>query len=106
MMLAYLCLELPFDFIQMQARMRLVEHYTKMARTNHKSPQVLKQKITISQDYGAEMMWVKGTDNGRGDTMTRLPTMAQMPAGELVFEEKEAFFLQHLFKMDEIFPID
>eukprot|EP00957_Ditylum_brightwellii_P124926 9523671-Ditylum_brightwellii.AAC.1 len=62
--------------------------------------------ITISQDYGAEMIWLKGTDNAGSEAMTRLPTLSQVPTKESTFEEKEAYFQQQLFKTDKIFPMD
>eukprot|EP00957_Ditylum_brightwellii_P092157 7016137-Ditylum_brightwellii.AAC.1 len=62
--------------------------------------------ITISQDYGTEMIWLRATDYAGGNAMTRLPIMAQMPAKDLTFEEKEAYFQQRLFKTDKIFPMD
>eukprot|EP00957_Ditylum_brightwellii_P125260 9548343-Ditylum_brightwellii.AAC.1 len=59
--------------------------------------------ITISQDYSAEMIWLKGTDNAGDNAMTRLPTMSQVPTKELTFKEKEAYFQQRLFTTDKIF---
>eukprot|EP00957_Ditylum_brightwellii_P202392 15329968-Ditylum_brightwellii.AAC.1 len=62
--------------------------------------------ITINQDYGAKMIWLKGTDNAGGDAMTQLPTMSQVPTKESTFEEKEVYFQQRLFKTDKIFLMD
>eukprot|EP00957_Ditylum_brightwellii_P039808 3014006-Ditylum_brightwellii.AAC.1 len=62
--------------------------------------------ITISQDYGAEMIWLKVTDNAGGNAMTQLPAMSQVPTKVSTFEEKEAYFQQRLFKTDKKFPMD
>ena len=69
-------------------------------KTVHVNQRVLRQKIEISDEYGAEIIHIDGDKNTGGDGMSRLPTKAT------TIQEKEVFLKQKLYTFDDIFPLD
>lgn len=84
---------------------KIVFHYDHKNLTHgndtiHMSQRVLRQKIEISQDYGAEIVYFPGEKNTGGDSFSRLLTKAG------TCEDMEVFLQENVTTFDDVFPLD